>query len=94
MISYLFWSRIQTDKQTHAHIITEINKGKLIPSKLKFLDFKTVIMDCTAHDVIPATLVFQNNDTAAMLMNQTNPVGVHMNVVPRSTGNTNRGTEN
>ena len=38
--------------------------------------------------------VFQNNEVAAMLMYQTNPVGVHMNVVPRSTMNTNGETEN
>ena len=47
-----------------------------------------------AHDVMAAILVFQNNEVAAMLMYQTNPVGVHMNVVPRSTMNTNGETEN
>ena len=30
------------------------------------------------HDVMAATLVFQNNETAAMLVSQTNPVGVQL----------------
>ena len=31
-----------------------------------------------AHDVLAAILVFQNNETAAMLLYQTNPVGVQL----------------
>ena len=30
------------------------------------------------HDVMPAILVFQDNKTAAMLVYQTNPVGVQL----------------
>ena len=31
-----------------------------------------------AHDVMAAILVFQNNEMAAMFVNQTNPVGVQL----------------
>ena len=31
-----------------------------------------------SHDVMSGTLVFQNNETAAMLVFQTNPVGVEL----------------
>ena len=31
-----------------------------------------------SHDVMPGILVFQNNETAAMLVFQTNPVGVEL----------------
>ena len=31
-----------------------------------------------AHEVMTAVLVFHNNETAAMLLHQTNPVGVEL----------------
>ena len=37
-----------------------------------------VLYGAYTHDVMAAILVFQNNETAAMLVNQTNPVGVQL----------------
>ena len=45
------------------------------PSKYQVSDYLSYLYRAFSHDVMAAILVFQNNETAAMLVYQANPVG-------------------